>query len=52
MRICADEFLATVSEGVDYGVHKVVTRSTFGVTRQHKGSGGKWTFRTSRNFTR
>ena len=38
MRVCTDEFLATVTEGV----YKVVTRSSFSVTRQHMLSGGKW----------
>ena len=40
----ADEFLATVYEAVVHGVYKVVTRSSFGVIRQHKASGGKWMF--------
>ena len=42
---CTDKFLATVSEGVVCGVYKVVTWLSFGVTRGHKVSGGKWTFR-------
>ena len=41
MLACADEFLATVTEGV----YKVVTQSYFGVTRQHKESGGKSAYR-------
>ena len=42
MPVCADEFLAMVTEGV---VHSVVTLSSFGVAKRHKVSGGKWTFR-------
>ena len=42
---CADEFLATVAEGVVHSVYKVVTRSSFSVIRQHKASGGIWSFR-------
>ena len=30
IQVCADEFLATVTEGVVHGVNKVVTRSSFG----------------------
>ena len=41
---CVDEFLATVPEGLVQGISKVVTRWSFGVRRQHKASGGKWTF--------
>ena len=41
--VCADKFLATVTEGVVHAVYKVVTRSSFGVTQQHKVSGGTWT---------
>ena len=44
MRACADEFLATVTEGVVHGVYKVVTRLSFGIIWQHKVSGGKWMF--------
>ena len=44
MRACADEFLAMVAEGVVHGVYMVVTRQSISVTRQHKASGGKWTF--------
>ena len=31
-------------------VYKFVTRSPFGVIRQHKVSGGKWKFRKFKNF--
>ena len=44
MRVCTDEFLATVTEGVLHGICKVVTRSSFGVIWQHKVSVGKWMF--------
>ena len=44
MQECADEFLATVTEGVAHDVYKVVTRSSLGVTQRHKASGGKYTF--------
>ena len=44
---CADEFLATVTERVVHSVHKVVTRSSFGVIWRHKVSGGKWKSRHS-----
>ena len=44
IQACADELLASVTEGVVHGVHKVMTRSPFGVTQGHKASGGKWTF--------
>ena len=44
-RACTDKFLAMVSEGVVHCVYKVVTWSSFGVTRRHKASGGKWIFR-------
>ena len=37
-RACAYEFLTTVTEGVVYGVHKVVIRSSFVVIRRHKVS--------------
>ena len=43
----ADKFLAVVTEGVVHGVHKVVTRSPFGVIWQHRPSGGKRPFRHS-----
>ena len=32
-RTCTDKFLAAVSEGVVHGVYKVVTRSSFRVSR-------------------
>ena len=32
-RICACEFVTTVSKGVVHGVHKVVIRPSFGVIR-------------------
>ena len=35
---CTYEFLSTVTEGVVHGVHKVVIRLSFGVTRQPKVS--------------
>ena len=41
MRACTDEFLATVAEGATHGLYKVLTRSSFGVTGQHKVSRGK-----------
>ena len=41
MEACTDECLALVTEGV----YKVVTWSSFGVTRRHNVSGGKWTLR-------
>ena len=41
---CADKFLATVTESVVHSIYKVLTWSSFGVTWQHKGSGGRWTF--------
>ena len=37
---CTHEFLTTVTEGVVNGVHKVVTRLSFGVIQGHKVSGG------------
>ena len=46
MRACADDFLATLSEGVVLGVNKVVTQLSFGVTQQHKVSGGNGHFAT------
>ena len=53
MRTSADEFLATVTEGVVHGVHKVVPRASFSVTWQHKVSGGTWTFHhcVTRSYT-
>ena len=36
--------LLLVTEGVVHRVYKVITRSSFSVTRRHKASGGKWTF--------
>ena len=39
MCACGDECLATVTEGVVHGVYKVVTQSSFGVTRRRKESG-------------
>ena len=56
MRACADEFLATVTEGVVHNVYKAVTRSCFGVTRQNRASVGKWMLRhcvttSHRHFT-
>ena len=33
IRACTDEFLATVTEGVVHGVYKVMTQSSFGLTR-------------------
>ena len=44
MRACADGFLAMVTGGVVHRVHTVDTRLSFGVTWQHKASGGKWRF--------
>ena len=38
MQTYAAEFLTTVTEGVVHGVHKVVTRLSFGVIRRHKVS--------------
>ena len=35
----------TVPEHVVHNVHKAVTRSCFGVTRQHRASVGKWMLR-------
>ena len=43
---CTDEFFATVTEGVVYGVYKLVTRLYFCVTRRHKVSGGIGCFAT------
>ena len=37
--------LAMVIEGLVPSVYKVMTRSSFGITWQHKASGDKWTFR-------
>ena len=49
--VCTDEleqaqmnFLLWVTEGVVYGVYKVVTQSSFDVAWRHKGSGGQWKF--------
>ena len=42
MLVCADDFLAMVTEVVFHGVHKVVTQSSFCVTG--KVCRGKWTF--------
>ena len=36
-----DVFLVTVTEGEVHDVYKVVTLSSFGVTRWHKESGGR-----------
>ena len=33
IRVFADEFLATVTEGLVHGVYKVVTRSSFNIMR-------------------
>ena len=41
---CTDKFLTTVTEGVVHGIYKGGSLSSFGVPRQHKVSGGKWTF--------
>ena len=41
---CAYQFLNMVTEGVVQGVHKVVIRSSLGVIRRLKVSGGTWTF--------
>ena len=41
IRACADGFLAMVTKCL---VYKVVNWSSFGVTRRHKASGGKWMF--------
>ena len=35
MQACADEFFATVTEGVVHGVYEVITQSSFSVTWQH-----------------
>ena len=45
MQACADEFLATVTDGVVHGVYEVVTPLSFGVIGRHMASGCKWTFR-------
>ena len=45
MQACADEFIATITEGVVIGVYNVMTWSSFDVIRQHKVSGGTWMFR-------
>ena len=34
----ADEFLATITEGVVHGVYKIVTGSSFVLTQLHKAS--------------
>ena len=43
-----------LTEGVVHGVHKVMTRASFGVTRRHKMSGGIGRFATcsSDNYRR
>ena len=45
MRSCADEFLATIIEGIVQGLYMVVTKLSFGVIWRHKASGDKWIFR-------
>ena len=40
MRVCANEFLARVSEGVIHRVYTVVIQSGFGGTHRHKVIGG------------